>query len=183
MASIGVLSVPVVDLSPFTSGGDLESRKRAANDLAEKGQINGCVGISGHGVPADELNEAFAVTIFDLPYKDKMKAPHPDALVPHRGYSGMGREKGAAKTALETDDQERKDAYLQASDYKVCMSIWRRKSHALTSSRRVTKLAVKRIKCVRLPEDLLPGFREFMTKFFWDLNKTATTILDALIMS
>jgi isopenicillin N synthase-like dioxygenase len=135
MRSIGVLSVPVVDLSPFTSRGDLESRKRAAKDLAEKGQINGCVGISGHGVPTDELNEAFTVAkkLFDLPYEDKMKAPHPDALVPHRGYSGIGREKVAAKTALETDEEEQKDAYLQASDYKVCVSIWQRKSDALTS--------------------------------------------------
>ena len=135
MRSIGVLSVPVVDLSPFTSRGDLESCKRAAKDLAEKGQINGCVGISGHGVPTDELNEAFTVAkkLFDLPYEDKMKAPHPDALVPLRGYSGIGREKVAAKTALETDEEEQKDAYLQASDYKVCVSIWQRKSDALTS--------------------------------------------------
>jgi isopenicillin N synthase-like dioxygenase len=122
MALNKMSSVPIVDLSPFTSGGDLESRKRAAKDLAEKGHINGSVGISGHGVSSDSLKEAFVLVkkLFNLPYEDKMKAPHPDALVPHRGYSGMGREKGAAKTATETDNLVEKDEYLNASDYKVC---------------------------------------------------------------
>jgi isopenicillin N synthase-like dioxygenase len=122
MASNGTSSIPIVDLSPFTSGGDLESRRRAAKDLAEKGHINGSVGISGHGVSSDSLKAAFALVkkLFELPYEDKMKAPHPDAVVPHRGYSGMGREKGAAKTATETDNSAEKDEYLNASDYKVC---------------------------------------------------------------
>jgi isopenicillin N synthase-like dioxygenase len=152
MAANGVLSVPIVDLSSFTSGGgDLESRKRAARDLAEKLLVNGCVGISGHGVPSDVLKEAFGVAkkLFDLPYEEKMKAPHPDATVPHRGYSGMGREKGAAKTALETDDEAQKDAYLNASDYKARV-LWRRLWHMAWAdllSRRATKLVVKRIAC------------------------------------
>lgn len=34
-----------------------------------------------------------------------------------------------------------------------------------------------------LPEEVLPGFRDFTTKFFWELNKTSNAILDALIMS
>jgi isopenicillin N synthase-like dioxygenase len=34
-----------------------------------------------------------------------------------------------------------------------------------------------------LPEDVFPGFRQFTTKLFWDLNKTANAILDAFIMS
>lgn len=122
MASVQEPPVHVVDLSPFTSGGDLNSRKQAAKDLAAKGQINGSVGISGHGVSPEMLRRAFEVAqkLFDLSYEDKMKAPHPDGMVPHRGYSGMGREKGAAKTALETDDESEKDAYLNISDYKVC---------------------------------------------------------------
>lgn len=32
-----------------------------------------------------------------------------------------------------------------------------------------------------LPEDTLPGFRDFTTRFFWELNKTSQLILDALI--
>jgi len=68
-----MLSVPIIDLSPFTSGGDLASRKQAARELAEKGHSNGSVGISGHGVPSDILERAFQITkkLFDLPYEDK----------------------------------------------------------------------------------------------------------------
>jgi len=48
-----------------------------------------------------------------------MKAPHPDGYVPHRGYSGIAKEQGAAKTAAETDDEAQKAAITKASDYKV----------------------------------------------------------------
>lgn len=121
MASSTSLSVPLVDLSPFTTEGTFESRKQAAEKLGEALRSNGCVGISGHGVPSDELQKAFSVAkqLFDLPYDEKMKAPHPEGNVPHRGFSGIGKEKGAAKTATETDDEAQKDAYLNASDYKV----------------------------------------------------------------
>jgi isopenicillin N synthase-like dioxygenase len=114
-----VFEVPIVDVSPFASGGDLESRKKAAQDLAEKAHINGCVGISGHGVSPDLLEEAFAVTkkLFDLPYKEKMKAPHPDGPTPHRGYSGTGRERAAAKTATEKWDGI--DGEEKITDYKA----------------------------------------------------------------
>jgi hypothetical protein len=49
----------------------------------------------------------------------RMKAPHPDGWVPHRGYSGIGTEKGGAKSASETDDEIQKATFLKASDYKV----------------------------------------------------------------
>lgn len=31
-----------------------------------------------------------------------------------------------------------------------------------------------------LPEETLPGYREFSTKFYWELNKAAQTILEAI---
>ncbi|KAF7865245.1 hypothetical protein EAF04_006222 [Stromatinia cepivora] len=166
-----ISSIPIVDLSPFTSGGDVESRKRAAKQLAEKIQINGSVGISGHGVPSDTLKEAFALVkkLFDLPYEEKMKAPHPDAVFSHRGYSGIGREKIAAKTATETDDEWEKEAYLYASDYK--------ESYEIGSEDNSTQYNIW------LPEEILPGFRNDTMKLFWKLHSTANAILDALIMS
>jgi hypothetical protein len=47
----------------------------------------------------NDLWKAFnlAENLFNLLYEDKMKAPHPDGMVPHRGYSGMGRDNSAAK--------------------------------------------------------------------------------------
>jgi isopenicillin N synthase-like dioxygenase len=123
MGSSGDLPIPIVDLSPFTSSdaNNLESRKKAAQELADKLQGNGYVGIIGHGVPPELLQKAFQTskTFFDLPYEDKMKAPHPDGTVPHRGYSAIGREKGYAKTAHDSGDDAQQDAELSLIDYKV----------------------------------------------------------------
>lgn len=117
--------VPVVDLSAFTYGADLGQRKETARALAECCRLNGCVGITGHGVPTDLLERAFTMSnrLFDLPLEDKLKAPHPEGMTPHRGYSGIGREQGGAKGALDTDDQGTKDLLLKASDYKVCLKV------------------------------------------------------------
>lgn len=113
--------VPIVDISPFRSDRDSETRQRAAEDLAEKLRVNGCVGITGHGISAELLAEAFEVSrrLFDLPYEKKMLAPHPDGSVPHRGYSGTGCERGAAKTTLEEPDEGKKEEYSKMTDYKV----------------------------------------------------------------
>ncbi|KAJ3543706.1 hypothetical protein NM208_g3441 [Fusarium decemcellulare] len=135
-----------VDLSAFTSNGDATSRRQTADELHEKLKINGFVGITGHGVSPDLLTEAFATSkkFFDLPYQDKMKAPHPDAPVPHRGYSGPGREYESFEMGSEENKRE--------------PNIWP-------------------------PEEVYPGFRDFLVKFYWELNKTSLAILDALIMS
>lgn len=71
--SKAILSIPIVDLSPFTSGQDLESRKQAARDFAENCHTTGCIGISGHGVPVDMLAGAFQLSkkLFCLPYEEK----------------------------------------------------------------------------------------------------------------
>ena len=122
MGSKGGPCVPEVDLSAFISNTDIEQRKKTARLLAECCRLNGCVGIVGHGVPMELLGRAFTMSqrFFDLPLEDKLKAPHPEGMTPHRGYSGLGRERGGAKGALNTDDQGPKDSLLKTSDYKVC---------------------------------------------------------------
>ena len=118
MSSKSPVQVPTIDISPFVSG-DLESRKNVARELAEKGHANGSIGITGHGISPELLAEAFAVTkkLFDLPYEEKMKAPHPDGPTPHRGYSGTGRERAAAKT--EAEDWENLKGEEKITDYKA----------------------------------------------------------------
>lgn len=122
MASKGGACVPVLDLSAFTCGADLGQREKTARVLAECCRLNGCVGITGHGVPMEPLERAFNLSkrLFDLPLEDKLKAPHPEGMTPHRGYSGVGREQGGAKGALDTDALGTKDSLLKTSDYKVC---------------------------------------------------------------
>ena len=121
MGSKGDPCVPIVDFSAFIHGVDTKQRQKTARVLAECCHLNGCVGITGHGVPMELLERAFKMSkrLFDLPLEDKLKAPHPEGVTPHRGYSGVGREQGGAKGALDTDDQEIKDSLLKTSDYKV----------------------------------------------------------------
>ena len=115
-------SVPTVDFSPFIhSGTDLERRQKTARELAECCRRNGWVGITGHGVSGDLVVRAFDMSrrLFDLSREDKMKAPHPEGMTPHRGYSGLGREQGGAKGALDTDRRVLKHEVPSSADYKV----------------------------------------------------------------
>lgn len=141
--------IPVVDLSSFTSSTDTASQQRTAQQLREILPLNGSVGISGHGVSPDLLAKAFATSkeLFDLPYEDKMKAPHPDGPTPHRGYSGTGRERAAAKIEAETEDETKKEEYAKTTDIKVFIIAIRSCTYAwkLTKcTRRATRLEVTR---------------------------------------
>jgi isopenicillin N synthase-like dioxygenase len=165
-------SVPIIDITPFTTGGTQESQKQVAQLLAQKASQNGCVGISGHNVPNHILSEAFAMTkkLFDLPYECKMKAPHPDGPTPHRGYSGTGRENAARKTETEDWEGKAKAAdYIESTDYK--------ESYEIGSDENTIDYNIW------LPDDVFPGFREWGLKLYWELNKAARAILEALMMS
>jgi isopenicillin N synthase-like dioxygenase len=161
--------IPIVDLSPFASTADDSLRQQRAQELHEAVRINGCVGLSGHGVSDALLQQAFAVSkqLFDLPYADKMKAPHPNGHTPHRGYSGTGKERGAVKTAQETDDADLQQQYTSTADFKESYEVGSEDNKVQYN--------------IWLPEATLPGFRDFSTRFFWELDKTARLILDALI--
>jgi len=165
-------SIPIVDISAFTCEGDFESRKQAALDFAEKCHPTGCIGISGHGIPAGVLENAFQLSkkLFSLPYEEKMKAPHPNGWVPHRGYSGVGSELAGAKSAAETEDKELKASFLKAaSDCKESYEIGSEENKIQYN--------------IWLLEEVLPGFRQTTIGLFWTLNKLCDQILDAFSMS
>jgi isopenicillin N synthase-like dioxygenase len=165
-------SVPIVDITPFTTGGTLEAQKKTARELAEKASQNGCIGISGHNVPNQMLSEAFAMTkkLFDLPYESKMKAPHPAGPTPHRGYSGTGRENAARKTETEHWEGTAKASdYVESTDYKESYEIGSDENKAEYN--------------IWLPEEVFPGFREWGLRFYWELNQAGSAIFEALMMS
>lgn len=116
-------SIPTVDIEPFLNSSTLQERQNAARDLAEALHIYGAVGVVGWEqlVPDAKLKDAFqmAQKMFDLPVEDKMKAPHPDGFVPHRGYSAPGKEKAYNKDELATDSAEVKETRRKITDYKV----------------------------------------------------------------
>lgn len=114
--------IPIVDMHEwFRDDTSSKARHECAEQLSQALQQNGCVGISGHSFKLDEL---FSISrqLFTLPYEDKMKAPHPDGLIPHRGYSGPGREAAAGSAAVKATESTQMQELLAAKDYKACLS-------------------------------------------------------------
>ena len=83
------LSIPIVDLSAFGTEGNPESRLESSQALYKTCHDLGFVQILGHGVSPELLQEAFdwSKKLFSLSHDEKMKAPHPDGPMPHRGSS------------------------------------------------------------------------------------------------
>ncbi|KAL9109638.1 MAG: hypothetical protein Q9227_005675 [Pyrenula ochraceoflavens] len=104
---------------------DISARQATARELAQKCQINGCVGITGHGVPSGLLAEAFDVSkrLFELPLEDKMKAPYSPSAIPHRGHSAPGREKAYTKEELSTNSDALADAKRKIMDFKETFEV------------------------------------------------------------
>lgn len=118
--------IQTVDLSAFTAdpGASEEERLQAAEALVAALHDLGFVKVIGHGLSQDEVREALDWTrkLFSLPYDDKMKAPHPPGPMPHRGYSGTGKEKVYSKEDVEllkNGNGDVSEGLRKISDYKV----------------------------------------------------------------
>ncbi|KAJ4354347.1 uncharacterized protein N0V89_006082 [Didymosphaeria variabile] len=164
MASFTPSGIPVIDISSLTKGDRSHNHRAVADQFARHLPSNGCIGITGHGISLERLKEAFSVTksLFDLSYEDKMKAPHATAIVPHSGYSSVGKEhlgNQDSKNGAKFEASDYKESYdIRSEENKIDYNIW-------------------------LPEEVLPGFRAFTTKFFWELHQLSDKILGALILS
>ncbi|MCJ1399540.1 hypothetical protein MMC11_002742 [Xylographa trunciseda] len=169
MGSYEEPTIPVVNLSPFFAG-EAEQQPQAADKLAEACQNLGFVVIIGHGISSELLNEAFdwSRKLFELSHDDKMKAPHPASSVPHRGYSPPGLEKVYSKKLVDGDDVETSQgkSLRKIKDFKESYEIGSETNPSQPN--------------IWLPESVLPGYREFMLRFYWELNKTAQMILQAI---
>lgn len=180
--------IPTVDLSSFFHESSFAARQKVANELAQACHANGCVGIVGHGILHELLQQGFATArkLFDLPMNQKMLAPHPKGAVPHRGYSAPGMEKAYTKEDLQQDEDHR-DALRKIVDCKVRNNSLRQKTIKFADSAKETYEVGSEENKVQyniwLPEDILPGFRTFSTNLYWELHKTSMRILDAIIMA
>ena len=122
MAATAAASIPLVDLSPFLStNAPCSARQETAKEVADKCSQNGCLAITGHGIPHEFLDAAFNLQkkLFDLPMEDKMKAPHPAGMVPHRGYSAPGKERAFAKDDLDASDAVHRQMLRETQNWKV----------------------------------------------------------------
>lgn len=116
-------AIPVVDLSPFSSSTNAEYRKKAAQDFTDACRRLGFVTVVGHGVSSKRLAEAssWSKKLFDLPFEDKTRAPHPPSNMPHRGYSSPGLEKVYSKAEREQDEATKSSGKLleKVKDFKA----------------------------------------------------------------
>jgi isopenicillin N synthase-like dioxygenase len=119
--SVAKPKIPIIDLTAFLSPeSPAEDRLKVAQDLVSACRHVGFVYIKNHGVPQNELEQAFAVSkkFYDLPTEQKMKAPHPPGWSVHRGYSWPGLEK-VSSAISEIDDDEAIKQLREVQDYKV----------------------------------------------------------------
>lgn len=100
--------IPSVDISAYVQkSSSPEEKRRAVKEFADKCKRNGCLKITGHGIPIEIIRKNFdlARSFYALPTEEKQKAPHPEGFMPHRGYSGVGGEKAALKTMYNLDEE------------------------------------------------------------------------------
>ncbi|KAI2670563.1 hypothetical protein LCP963914a_9821 [Penicillium roqueforti] len=153
--------IPVVDFAYNSEAG----RQRVAQELITACKEVGFVYIVNHSLPESMLDEAFhwSKLFFDLPQELKLKAPHPDGWAVHRGYSWPGLEK--VSQAMSGDGLDRQQL-REIPDFK--------ESYDIGSDENVDQPNQW------LPEEDLPGFRDFMHRFYWQCFRVGGEILRTL---
>ncbi|KAF4304669.1 Isopenicillin N synthase [Botryosphaeria dothidea] len=161
-------SIPVVDFGAWSNGSS-EQKQKIAKELTDAARGVGFVYIINHGVPDDVLEQAFGWSkkLFDLPHEKKMLAPHPPGPNVHRGYSWPGLEKVSQYIHKDGEDSDAEDQEL-------------RKVEDCKESYEVGSDNCENMPNVWLPDEVLPGFRSFMTEFYWKCFGTAQNLLRAL---
>ncbi|KAI1401789.1 Clavaminate synthase-like protein [Hypoxylon fuscum] len=167
-------TVPTIDLSIFTAESlqqiPNEQRVKIGKCLVETLHRFGFIKITGHGVPKRDIDEALAWTkiLFDLPLEEKMKAPHPPGPMPHRGYSSIGKEKVYSQSDVGNHKESGNvgQSLRKTSDFKESYEIGSEQDPVQQN--------------IWLPEDVLPGFRGYMTGLYDRLVGVSKTILEAI---
>ncbi|ETN36263.1 uncharacterized protein HMPREF1541_08540 [Cyphellophora europaea CBS 101466] len=167
-------TIPIVDFGEFNDSSPAATRQQIARDLVRACREVGFVYIVNHGVPADELAKAFAVSqhFYALPLSEKMKAPHPPGWEVHRGYSWPGLEKVSNATAGAGDDTEATSKLVEqmrsVQDFKESYEIGSEHDPDMPN--------------VWPPDDVYPEWKPFMTSFYWTCFGAAKKVLRALAL-
>ncbi|KAK5126190.1 hypothetical protein LTR08_005001 [Meristemomyces frigidus] len=158
-------AIPVIDFARWTASTSKAGKLAVAKELTDACRRVGFVYIINHGLPQALLDQAFdtAKRLFDLSHAQKMQAPHPDGPEVHRGYSYPGLE----KVSQYMDGDE--DVGKQLRKVRDC-----KESYEVGSEENALQPNVW------LPESTLPGFKAFTTKFYWECNKVAQSLLRAM---
>ncbi|KAK5663403.1 hypothetical protein OQA88_3832 [Cercophora sp. LCS_1] len=162
-------SIPTISLSPFTTPtSSPDERLQSARSLVTALHTHGFAYITGHGLTQAETAEAFhwAKRLFDLPLSEKMKAPHPEAAMPHRGYSGIGKEKVYSRAEVDGQGGDVEGELRRVVDFKENYEVGSEHDDQQAN--------------IWLPESVLPGFRTYMAGLYARLCAVGQTVLDAI---
>ncbi|KAK0724272.1 hypothetical protein B0H67DRAFT_482120 [Lasiosphaeris hirsuta] len=157
-------TIPTIHLTAFTAISTHSDADRVDTGQALVAALHryGFARVTGHGLAKDDVDQAFRCNqkLFDLPFADKMKAPHPPGPFPHRGYSGTDQS-AAPPSADAVGNPSRKMSDLRES-YEVGseeddqqQNIW-------------------------LPEETLPGFRTDAMSLYEKLAGIGSVLLSAI---
>lgn len=158
-------TIPIIDFEKWYNATNDAERKAVAKDMIQGCRQIGFVYIINHGVPEAFLDEAFTMSarFYNLPYDQKMLAAHPPGTAVHRGYTEPGRTKETIDYAADPEREQRKRA---RGDLKETYEVGSAQNKAQGN--------------VWPPEATLPGFQEFMLKFYWECNRVSQEVLRAL---
>ncbi|KAF4628613.1 hypothetical protein G7Y89_g9543 [Cudoniella acicularis] len=158
------ISIPIIDFLKWTSRSS-DERAAVAKELADACHNVGFVFIVNHGVTPELLEGAFGWSkrLFDLKTEEKMLAPHPDGPTVHRGYSWPGLEK---VSQVISSDFEVGEKLRVITDCKESYEIGSEENDEQPN--------------VWLPDEVFPGFRKFMTDFYWECSRASREILTAI---
>ena len=163
-------TIPVVDFSRWNNSSSKDEQLAVAKELTEACRSVGFVYIINHGLPQNLLDQAFDTgkRLFALRHEEKMQAPHPPGPEVHRGYSHRGLEKVSQYMGGKEDDDEVGEALREITDCKESYEIGSQDDKLQPN--------------VWLPENTLPGFRDFTQMFYWECHKVALSVLRALAL-
>ena len=163
-------TIPVVDFSKWNNSSSKEEQLEVAKELTEACRKVGFVYIINHGLPQGLLDQAFDTgkRLFTLSHEEKMQAPHPPGPEVHRGYSYPGLEKVSQYLGGKEDDAEVGEQLREVEDCHESYEIGSQDDKLQPN--------------VWLPENTLPGFRDFTLKFYWECHKIALSILRAMAL-
>jgi isopenicillin N synthase-like dioxygenase len=176
-------NLPIIDFVNWNSSSTASERYAVAKSLADACHNVGFVFIINHGVSPELLDEAFSWSkrLFDLKTEEKMLAPHPDGPTVHRGYSWPGLEK---VSQVISDDLEVGEKLREVTDCKVCLlyflSFLEIGADKMQESYEIGSESNEEQPNVWLPDSILPGFRKFMTEFYWTCDAASKEILKAI---
>ncbi|KAK4542266.1 hypothetical protein LTR36_006919 [Oleoguttula mirabilis] len=160
-------TIPVIDFSRWNASTSKAERLAVAKELTDACRRVGFVYIINHGLSQELLDEAFDTSkrLFDLSLEEKMQAPHPDGPEVHRGYSYPGLEK---VSQYMDGDEHVGEQLRQVGDCKESYEVGSEENAQQPN--------------VWLPESTLPGFKDFTTRFYWECNKVAQSLLQAMTL-